>query len=259
MGNGSNMASTYLLSVSPIVTIVFSLAILKRSAIKSAAYGLSIAILVLIFSTAFQFNITLFRNALQETLLLTTNIMIVIVSGLYLNNTMKQLGYVDRILCVIDKLPYKNSDMILILLFGFIPAIEAFTGFGVSLFISIPIFLHLFEQKKALRLALLGMNIMPWGTLALATIIGAYLAKIELHKLGTMTSLTSFFVFPYLSIVATKIVEEKIKVRIAAKAIFAGTLFSIILFISNKYLMGRNIWHYFWYSNGINFDEYQQS
>ena len=69
------------------------------------------------------------------------------------------------------KFQLKPENKALILLLGFLPAVESLTGFGVSLFLGVPIFLKLFPQKKALKLSVLGMNIMPWGTLALATII----------------------------------------------------------------------------------------
>nr|WP_080945409.1 amino acid ABC transporter permease [Delftia tsuruhatensis] len=65
----------------------------------------------------------------------------------------------------------------------------------MSLIATVPLLLSLFERRAALRMALAGMAIMPWGTLGLATVIGASLAHVDAAALAAVSSLTSAPVF----------------------------------------------------------------
>lgn len=51
-----------------------------------------------------------------------------------------------------------NTHKALLLLIAFLLAIESLTGFGVSLFLSIPLFFSLFPDYKAYRLSIIGIT-----------------------------------------------------------------------------------------------------
>ena len=69
-----------------------------------------------------------------------------------------------------------SSHKAILIVVGLAPALESMTGFGISLLVTIPLVMAFAPRQKALRLSLLSMNIMPWGTLALATTVGAQLS-----------------------------------------------------------------------------------
>lgn len=75
---------------------------------------------------------------------------------------------------------------------------------------------------------------MPWGTLALATVIGSSLIQESPMKLGTLSSLTSFMVFPYIAIVSLYVIGGfKALFKYIHIALVLGLFFSSLLFINN--------------------------
>lgn len=221
----------------PILVVISCILFLKKNAVFSSLAGLMATGLIITFIDSYQITSFQLIEIVRSALILSISAIIVIIPGLYLNGIIREQKRIDQMTSWIEKLPISPENKALILLVGFLPAVESLTGFGVSLFLGVPIFIKLFPKRIALKLSLLGMNIMPWGTLALATIIGASLIQQPVVKLGSMTSLTSFFIFPYISLVSVfiiggvKAVREHIII-----AFFLGILFSILLFINNYYI-----------------------
>ncbi|PAV93531.1 hypothetical protein WR25_14129 [Diploscapter pachys] len=60
----------------------------------------------------------------------------------------------------------------------------------------------LFSRQVGMKMALAGMVVMPWGTLGLATVIGALLAHVPAQELGSHSALVSAPVFLCLAAVA---------------------------------------------------------
>lgn len=122
----------------------------------------------------------------------------VIVPGLYLNALLGQAKAHDTLVTWVERLPMAPRHKRLMIVLGLAPALESLTGFGVSLLVTVPLLLAISDRSIGLRQSLLSMNIMPWGTLALATVVGAQLGKQPVAALGYYSSLVSFGVFPTL-------------------------------------------------------------
>ena len=133
---------------------------------------------------------------LPVVLILTLSVALVIAPGQIFNAQLQAAGVIDAIGARIERIALSRMKMASVIVLGAAPALESLTGFGVSLFFTVPVLVQLFPLRKALLLSLLGMNIMPWGTLALATLLGAQLAGAPFAQLAFATSLTSFAVFP---------------------------------------------------------------
>jgi lactate permease len=221
----------------PIITVIFCLLYLKRNVVISSLFGLGVTALLILFIDSYHLSFNQFVATIKSALILSTSAIIVIIPGLYLNGIIREQKTLDRITSWIEALPINPETKALILVVGFLPAVESLTGFGVSLFLGIPIFFKLFPKQEALKLSVLGMNIMPWGTLALATVIGAHLLQVPLTQLGTLTSLTSFLVFPYLTLVSLYVIGglKTLKENIFL-ALILGFILSILLFINNCYI-----------------------
>ncbi|MER7010610.1 hypothetical protein ABT324_04170 [Saccharopolyspora sp. NPDC000359] len=132
------------------------------------------------------------------------------------------------------ELPLPGPAKIALVVAGIAPTVEALTGFGVSLLVTVPVLLALAPPATALRQAMLGMNIMPWGTLGLATVIGAALASTDTAALGTATAVTSCLVFPLVTAWATLLAKPKRRVLAVVVAVGAGGMLSIGLFALNS-------------------------
>lgn len=102
----------------------------------------------------------------------------------------------------VRELGWNKAEQVVFIVLGLAPLLEAMTGFGVSLIATVPLLLALFGREAALRIALSGMAIMPWGTLGLATVIGAALAATPASVLGQSSALVSAPVFLMLGMVA---------------------------------------------------------
>jgi len=221
----------------PIIIVVLCILLLKQNIILSSTIGLALTGLLIVFIDAFQITIPQTWEIISSTLVLSVSVVTVIIPGLYFNGIMREQKRIDKISDWMENLPIISEKKALILLVGFLPAVESLTGFGISLFLGVPIFLKLFPSEIALKLSLLGMNIMPWGTLALATITGANLVQQSIKQLGTFTSLTSFIVFPYIALVSLYIIGgSKTFKKHFILALFLGFLLSVLLAVNNYFV-----------------------
>ena len=193
----------------PLLVLITAL-VLKRGAVVSSLLG-SAAVLAVIWLDrryALDFAAALSTD-LPVVLILTLSVALVIVPGQILNALLQASGTLAAIGARIESLRLSRVKMASILILGVAPMLESLTGFGVSLFFTVPVLVRLFSLKKALLLSLLSMNIMPWGTLALATSVGAQLSGAPLRELAVMSSWTSFAVFPALGLLIFVICREK--------------------------------------------------
>lgn len=107
-----------------------------------------------------------------------------IIPGLCLNEVLTLNKAHERLVGWVHQIPATPSRKAILIVVGLAPALESMTGFGISLLVTIPLLMAFASRQRALRLSLLSMNIMPWGTLALATTVGAQLSGQNLAALG---------------------------------------------------------------------------
>ena len=180
----------------PLLVLLAAL-LLKRGAVTSAAAGIAAVAAVALLDSRFAIRpADLLAADLPVVLILTLSVALVIAPGQIFNAQLQAAGVIDAIGARIERIALSRMKMASVIVLGAAPALESLTGFGVSLFFTVPVLVQLFPLRKALLLSLLGMNIMPWGTLALATLLGAQLAGAPFAQLAFATSLTSFAVFP---------------------------------------------------------------
>ena len=181
----------------PLVVFMASL-VSKRGAIVSSIAGILTVLLITYFnSTDYQIDLdTVIARDLPVILILTLSTALVIFPGQIMNSLLKQVGIIGDIGKSIGAIQISKLKLATIIVLGIAPTLESLTGFGVSLFFTVPVLMQLFSLKKALVLSLLSMNIMPWGTLALSTLIGSQITELSFAELSYQTSLTSFLVFP---------------------------------------------------------------
>jgi lactate permease len=223
-------------AIAPLVVVLGAILILRRAAWVSALAGLAVAGLLTV-SGAFPLQEGGAVTGMQTAAILTLGVALVIVPGLWLNEVLRKQGIVDGIAKRVEALPFARERIALVLLLGLVPAVEALTGFGVSLFLAVPVLFRLFDPARAHRLSLLGMNIMPWGTLALATIVGAALSGEEVRALGTATSLTSALVFPIVGLSALVTLGGAAALRRdGGFAAALGFLLAAFLYANNRWL-----------------------
>lgn len=192
-----------LYSVIPLVTVLLLTAVLRRPAHIAAWCGVLVTITLALLVPKFVFNVREVSTGFGSAVLLTADAAMVILPGLYLNELLARRHVHHRLADWVERLPMPTTDKVAIVVVGFAPALEALTGFGVSLLLTVPVLLALSPRPTALRQSMLSLNIMPWGTLGLATLVGSTLARQSLHDLGHVSSLVSMAIFPVFGAAAT--------------------------------------------------------
>lgn len=214
-------AVTLALAASPILLCSALILVMGRSATVGASVAGCLALGLGLFIDDFALGADGVGTVARTTAILVLSAALVVVPGLYLNAVLRGQGVIDVLVRWIQSIPLDPAPKALLLLLGVLPAIESLTGFGVSLFLGVPVFFSLFSPERAYRLSLLGMNIMPWGTLALATVVGASLSGYSVLELGSTTALTSALVYPTIGVLAL--------VVLGGKALLKQHVLSVIL------------------------------
>jgi lactate permease len=216
-------------AISPLLLVVMLTAALRRPAFIAAWWGVALVVLLMFVMPTFTVGSQRLLSGLGATGLITLQALFVIAPGLYLNELLMAGKVHDRLVEWVSNIPMKATDKAILIVVGLAPTLESLTGFGVSLLVTVPLFMAIATRRTALRQALLGMNIMPWGTLALATVVGAQIAGQKVAALGFGSALISFGVFPTFGAAAAVMVAEP---DARSSAIVYGLLFGVILSVS---------------------------
>ena len=191
-----------LVHLSPVLLVMFTLMVLRRPPVQAAIAGTALVVILWLAGAADAWQAGTLIAAGQDTAVLFFSTAFVIVPGMAFVILIERLGVNLVLSRWVQSLGLDRTQQVVFIVLGLAPLLEAMTGFGVSLIATVPLLLSLFERRVALRMALTGMAIMPWGTLGLATVIGASLAHLDAAALASTSALTSSFVFLALGAVA---------------------------------------------------------
>jgi lactate permease len=118
-------------------------------------------------------------------LLLAAVVLYVLVAGLLLYNILARAGAIAAIARALGSASRDPARQALVLAGGLSPFFESVSGFGLAVVIVGPLLVGLgFTARRATLLALLGQNAVPWGALAVGTLIGADLAGVSARDMG---------------------------------------------------------------------------
>lgn len=191
-----------LVHLSPVLLVMFMLMVLRRPPVQAAMAGTALVAVLWLAGAADAWQTVTLLAAGRDTTVLFLSTAFVIVPGMAFVILIERLG-VNLVLSQwVQSLGLDRTQQVVFIVLGLAPLLESMTGFGVSLIATVPLLLSLFERRVALRIALTGMAIMPWGTLGLATVIGASLAHLDASALASTSALTSSLVFLALGTVA---------------------------------------------------------
>lgn len=184
-----------LLHLSPLLLVLLALMVLRRPPLQAALAGCTLALGLWAAGAAQPMQGAALTAAALDTAVLFAITASVIVPGLAFVIVIERLGINQQLSQSVQSLALPRASQVLLVVLGLGPLLESLTGFGVSMVATVPLLLALFARPVALRLAILGMAIMPWGTLGLATVVGAPLAGLAPERLAADTVLTSAAVF----------------------------------------------------------------
>ncbi|NGN69594.1 transporter, partial [Streptomyces sp. A7024] len=219
------------MAVSPLVMVLGMITGLRRPAHWAAAAGVAAAVALIWWLPDFALPGNALAAGAGGAGLLVLNAAAVMLPGVYLSQVLTRHEVHRSLQEWVRGLPLPGPAKIALVVAGIAPTVESLTGFGVSLLVTVPVLLALAPPATALRQAMLGMNIMPWGTLGLATVIGAGLTGVGTGELGMATAVTSAMVFPVLTVWAALLARPRRWVRTAVVAAGAGGVLSVGLLV----------------------------
>lgn len=191
-----------LLQMSPIGLVVTLILILRRPPVQAALAGVAAVLLLWLLGAGAPLSGAVSAAIVQDTSILFLSTACVIVPGLAFVILVERGGAPQAIGAWVKALGWTPAAQIMFIMLGLAPLLEAMTGFGVSLIATVPLLMSLFARQSGMKIALAGMVVMPWGTLGLATVIGAQLAHLPAATLGAHSALVSAPVFLCLAGVA---------------------------------------------------------
>lgn len=120
----------------------------------------------------------------------------IIAGGILLSRVMDRGGAQQRIAAWLSAGGGPTVSSALLMVSGVVPFLESVTGFGVSVMIGLPLLLSLgFTPVRAATLALLGLAVAPWGSMAPGTLLGSGIAGVSLLDLGLASGVFNVLAF----------------------------------------------------------------
>ncbi|WP_397600480.1 L-lactate permease [Silvanigrella sp.] len=226
----------FFLSLSPLLVCILIIFYFKKSASFSAVISIIYSFILIFSYSKFNINQVTLTSAFSVSIIITLTVAFVIIPGLYFNEILNKQGILKSLVSSIKNFPLDNEKKSLILILGILPALESFTGFGISLLLGIPIFFKLYSPMQAFQLSMLSLNTIPWGTLGISTVIGSKLTGYSIHDIGKMSSLISFLIFPFIGMMTLYIIgkydliKRKWFIGLGQGFLFATLLFSFNYF-----------------------------
>ena len=178
-----------LVAASPIVVVLVLLALRVRS-VLAGCIGLAVALAGAFLS----FRITIPQA--QEVLVglgpLVIEVAVILLGGIGLAHSLDRSGAQDRIAGWLDDAERGTERVIslVLLTFGLTPFMESVTGFGLGVVITAPLLIRLgLTPVRAVITGLLGLVLVPWGSLGPGTLVAAQLGGADLTDLGYWSAL----------------------------------------------------------------------
>lgn len=224
-----------LLQMSPIGLVIALILLLRRPPVQAALAGVVGVLLLWGLGAAQPLSTAVSTAILQDTMILFLSTACVIVPGLAFVILVERGGAPQAIGAWVTELGWTPPAQVIFIILGLAPLLEAMTGFGVSLIATVPLLMGLFSRQVGMKIALAGMVIMPWGTLGLATVIGALLAHMPAQTLGSHSALVSAPVFLCLAAVALGLAGIR-SLRAWLGLLAVSVLFSAVLYAGNRWV-----------------------
>ncbi len=130
-------------------------------------------------------------HAVLDALVLEVLVGVVIFFGVLFVEVSGRSGGLEKIGGIVKAFELPMPRTIILVTIGIGVTLESLTGYGVSMFVTIPLLLQILSRTKAIALALVGMSLMTWGALSVAMLLGAAIADVPLHALAGAILLTS--------------------------------------------------------------------
>ncbi|WGW11030.1 L-lactate permease [Saxibacter everestensis] len=117
-------------------------------------------------------------------------VLLIVLGGIALAEVLGRSGAQEKISGWILSVCPAQGRAVILLVLGVTPFAESVTGFGLGIIVAIPILRRVgFSATRSAVIGLLGLVLVPWGSLAPGLLISARLGDVEFSSLGLHTAL----------------------------------------------------------------------
>lgn len=228
---------TLLWATLPLVVALGALLVARWSAVRAGGLGCLLALLLAGWHPDFATPRERLILALLDGAVTTLAVVYVVFGGLVLFQVMQCGGAIGRIASSLVALRSAPTRLAIVLIFGWAPGIEAISGFGIGASVTAPLLLALgFKSEKAAVLALLGLCAVPWGALAIGTVLSAQLTGADLAALGSACALTSLPLLIFYALIAVSLAGGRSGLRHLPFALTLVGVLSLCLWGVSRWL-----------------------
>lgn len=180
-----------LAAASPIVLACTMLLVLRQSALRAGMAGLALAVLVTLLHVPS--DRTAVVLGLRDGLLHALNVGYVLFGGVALSAALRATGALEAIAAALAGALRDPGRRNVVAVLGLSVFFESVTGFGIGIIVTAPLFLALnLPASRAGLLALLGQCAVPWGAMAIGTVLGAQLFGVAEARMGVIAAALNF-------------------------------------------------------------------
>ncbi|USG64519.1 L-lactate permease [Brevibacillus ruminantium] len=222
----------------PILLILLLLFVGRLSAWKAGLIGVFVTVALALFVPDFATPSSSLYAAAVKGALTTSLVAYVILFGILLYHLMNESGVIQTIASFIAYSAQDPIRQVLLLAVGFSPLVESSSGFGIAVIVLAPILISLgFDRFRAVLISLVSLSAVPWGSLAMGTIIGANLGNVPVGKLGAGSALLSLPTFVYFALLIVYLAGgwSGVKRRFWETLLISG-VFGLSVWAANRYV-----------------------
>ncbi len=181
---------TILLAMLPLLVAIIMLAALQRSGLQAGLATMLVALLLVLFVPVFHLSFVQSALAVGQGIGNSLTVLYVLLPALLLYQVQRVTGCIDILARGIGRLCPERDIQLLLLVIGVAPFVESVSGFGVGSVVIIPMLMALgLDTLQAAVLGLFGQIAVPWGALAVGTVLGAQLTQLNVSILSAHTAL----------------------------------------------------------------------
>ncbi|MCH9674511.1 MAG: L-lactate permease, partial [Gammaproteobacteria bacterium] len=177
----------FFVAAAPLLLAVLLIIVAGQSALRAGAVGLLSACAIVTFFDPFVLGLGDIVHSLIGGVLTTSTVSYVLLGGVIFYHVLREGGALEVLSTFVLRIIPDRGHAVLALVFGVSVFFESATGFGVGIIVVAPLFMALgFEPMRAALLALLGQCAVPWGALAIGTLLGSDLSGVSAERLGAL-------------------------------------------------------------------------
>lgn len=176
------------------IAIALLLLLLRVGPVRAALAALITAVLVAWLG--FDTSATDAAAGQTEFAPLYIEVTLILLGGVLLSRLLSVTGAQQRVGEWLTGVCTDPARALLLIVLGVVPFVESVTGFGIGVVVGVPLLVQFgFARFRAAVLGLLGLVIVPWGSLGPGTLVAAKLSGAGFQQLGVYSAVLSLPVF----------------------------------------------------------------